>query len=117
MIVVLKQVLQGKLLEELEAKVAVLDAVDNEEIFVILIPDSPAKAHLLNPFFFGVCYQKFVIIGCSDIKITILILVESLALTSVRLGQRCRQVVFALRLAHIMILFFVTLKILILQIY
>ena len=55
LIVVLQQVLQCKLLEELEAKVAVLDAVNDEEVLIVLIPNSPTKAHLLNPFFLGVC--------------------------------------------------------------
>ena len=102
MIVVLKHVLQGERLEELEAEVTVLDAVDDEEILVVLVPDSFAKAHLLNPFFLRVCNQKFVIVSCKFIHLSVLkVVISSLALTSVRLDRRLRKVIVVVfGLAH-----------------
>ena len=101
MIVVLKHVLQGERLEELEAEVTVLDAVDDEEVFVVLVPDSFAKAHLLNPFFLRVCNQKFVIVSCKDIHLSF---IPSLALTSVRLDRRLRKVIVVVfGLTHLII--------------
>ena len=60
-VVVLEQVLQSERLEELQAEVCVLYAVDDEEIFIVFIPDAPAKAHLLDPLLLSICSKKVII--------------------------------------------------------